>query len=86
MVVAVGRSPKAKFLSWESKRMLKLITIGTWLPRKPGSPACIQPYLQEVSSIVVTKPGSSDPTSWEDIQKGETCRPQLRGVLKTSRS
>lgn len=58
------------------------ITTGTWLPRKPGSPACIQPDLKEVSSIVATKQGSSDPTSWEDIQKGETCRLQLLGVLK----
>lgn len=86
VVVVVGRRPKAKFLSWDSKRMLKLITTGTWLPRKPGSPACIQPDLKEVSSIVATKQGSSDPTSWEDIQKGETCRLQLLGVLKTSRS
>lgn len=86
VVVVVGRRPKATFLSWDSKRMLKLITTGTWLPRKPGSPACIQPDLKEVSSIVATKQGSSDPTSWEDIQKGETCRLQLLGVLKTSRS
>lgn len=70
VVVVVGRRPKVTFLSWDSKRMLKLITTGTWLPRKPGSPACIQPDLKEVSSIVATKQGSSDPTSWEDIQKG----------------
>lgn len=54
---------------------------GAWLPRKPGSPACIPPSLKEVSSIVASKQGSGEPASWESIQKERFADRSLWGCV-----